>query len=137
VAVILQVTDLEEARQAVDLGADVIVAQGTESGGRGQDTERSGVSDIARGSRWPSSKYTARVIGHPSLDQWLGREAEFAVTPEAQLAYQAAVVRGDVPSSPVWASEAIDLINDLPPAADLVTALAAQAETALARAGKP
>ncbi|MFF2161964.1 nitronate monooxygenase [Streptomyces sp. NPDC058175] len=30
---ILQVTDLEEAEQAVDLGADVIVAQGTESGG--------------------------------------------------------------------------------------------------------
>ena len=28
---IIQVTDLEEARQAVDLGADVIVAQGTES----------------------------------------------------------------------------------------------------------
>jgi nitronate monooxygenase len=210
VAVIVQVTDLEEARQAVDLGADVIVAQGTESGGhgarrgrstlpfvpvvvdlvapvpvlaaggiadgrglaavlalgaagaligtrfqataealvdpsiaraivegRGQDTERSGVSDIARGSRWPSSKYTARVLGHPSLDQWLGREAEFAVTPEAQLAYQAAVVRGDAPSLPVWASEAIDLINDLPPAAGLVTALAAQAETALARAGKP
>ncbi|MFD7496571.1 nitronate monooxygenase [Streptomyces sp. NPDC059832] len=34
-AVIVQVTDLEEARMAVDLGADVIVAQGTESGGHG------------------------------------------------------------------------------------------------------
>ncbi|MGH3409406.1 MAG: nitronate monooxygenase, partial [Streptosporangiaceae bacterium] len=32
---IIQVTDLEEARQAVDLGADVIVAQGTEGGGHG------------------------------------------------------------------------------------------------------
>jgi nitronate monooxygenase len=32
-ALIIQVTDLEEARHAVDLGADVIVAQGTESGG--------------------------------------------------------------------------------------------------------
>lgn len=37
---------------------------------------------------------------------------------------------------PVWASEAIDLINDLPYAADLVSALAAQAEEALARAGR-
>jgi nitronate monooxygenase len=41
-ALILQVTDLEEARQAIDLGADVIVAQGTEagghSGGRGRPT---------------------------------------------------------------------------------------------------
>src|SRR5262249_38504736 len=32
---IIQVTDLDEARQAVDLGADVIVAQGTEAGGHG------------------------------------------------------------------------------------------------------
>ncbi|WSX32702.1 nitronate monooxygenase [Streptomyces sp. NBC_00984] len=34
-ALIVQVTNLEEARMAVDLGADVIVAQGTESGGHG------------------------------------------------------------------------------------------------------
>jgi nitronate monooxygenase len=34
-ALILQVTELDEARQAVDLGADAIVAQGTEAGGHG------------------------------------------------------------------------------------------------------
>lgn len=205
---IIQVTDLEEARQAVDLGADVIVAQGTESGGhgarhgrstlpfvpvvvdlaapvpvlaaggiadgrgvaaalalgaagaligtrfqataealvdpsiakaivegRGQDTERSRVLDIARGSRWPS-KYTARTLGHPYLDRWRGREAEIAEDSQAQQAYQADVARGDVPSLPPWASEAVDLITDLPPAADLVPTLAAQAEDALARAGR-
>jgi nitronate monooxygenase len=33
VRLILQVTDLEEARRAVDLGADVIVVQGSEAGG--------------------------------------------------------------------------------------------------------
>ena len=32
---IIQVTSLDEARQALDLGADVIVAQGTEAGGHG------------------------------------------------------------------------------------------------------
>ncbi|MGI5175580.1 NAD(P)H-dependent flavin oxidoreductase [Dactylosporangium sp. CA-152071] len=32
---ILQVTDLAEAREALDLGADVVVAQGTEAGGHG------------------------------------------------------------------------------------------------------
>jgi nitronate monooxygenase len=207
-ALIIQVTDLEEARQAVDLGADVIVAQGTESGGhgarhgrstlsfvpvvvdlaapvpvlaaggiadgrgvaaalalgaagaligtrfqataealvdpsiakaivegRGQDTERSSVLDIARGSRWPST-YTARTLGNPFLEQWRGREAELAADPHAQQTYQADVARGDVPPLPVWASEAIDLITDLPLAADLVVALAAQAEGALARAGR-
>ena len=40
---------------------------------------------------------------------------------------------GELPP-PMWASQAIGLIADLPPAADLVAALAAQAEDALARA---
>ena len=40
-ALIIQVTDLDEARQAVDLGADVIVAQGTEAGGHGARHGRS------------------------------------------------------------------------------------------------
>ena len=206
-ALIIQVTDIEEARQAVDLGADVIVVQGTESGGhgarrgrstlpfvpivvdlaaptpvlaaggiadgrgvaaalalgaagallgtrfqataealvdpsiskaiiegRGEDTERSTVLDIARGSRWPS-KYPGRTLGHPFLDQWRGREDELAADADAQREYQDGVVRGELPALPVWASEAIDLINDLPSAADLVGVLAAQTEDALARAG--
>ncbi|MER5644585.1 nitronate monooxygenase [Streptosporangium sp. NPDC002524] len=207
-ALIIQVTDLDEARRAVDLGADVIVAQGTESGGHGarhgrstlpfvpvvvdlaapvpvlaaggiadgrgvaaalalgaagaligtrfqvtaealadpsiikriiesggEDTERSSVLDIVRGSRWPS-RYTARTLGHPTLDQWRGREAELAADPRAKQAYLDAVTGGDVPPLPVWAGEAVDLIDDLPSAADLVSALAAQAEDALARAGR-
>jgi nitronate monooxygenase len=206
-ALMLQVTDLEGARQAVDLGADVIVAQGTEAGGhgarrgrstlpfvpivvdltaptpvlaaggiadgrgvaaalalgaagaligtrfqattealvdpsiskaivegRGEDTERSTVLDIARGSRWPA-KYPARTLGHPFLDQWRGREDELAADDDAKRAYQDGVARGDLRPLPVWASEAVDLITDLPSAADLVIALAAQAEDALARAG--
>ena len=206
-ALIIQVTDLDEARQALDLGADVIVAQGTESGGhgarrgrstlpfvpavvdlatptpvlaaggiadgrgvaaalalgaagallgtrfqataealvdpsiskaivegRGEDTERSTVLDIARGSRWPS-KYSGRTLSHPFLDEWRGREDELAGDADAQRAYRDGVARGDLPPLPVWASEAIDLINDLPSAADLVGLLAAQAEDALARAG--
>jgi nitronate monooxygenase len=32
---IVQVTDLDEAKEALDVGADVIVAHGEESGGRG------------------------------------------------------------------------------------------------------
>ncbi|GAA4557085.1 NAD(P)H-dependent flavin oxidoreductase [Planotetraspora kaengkrachanensis] len=205
---ILQVTDLDEARLAVDLGADVIVAQGTESGGhgaargrstlpfvpavvdlvapvpvlaaggiadgrgvaaalvlgaagaligtrfqattealvdpvitkaiiegRGQDTERSTVLDIARGSRWPS-KYPARTLGHPYLDRWRGREAELAADPQARQAYQDDVARGAVPPLPVWAGEAVDLITDLPSAEELVAAMAAQAQDALTRAGR-
>ena len=205
----VQVTDVEEARQAVDTGADVIVAQGTESGGhgarrgrstlpfvpvvadlaapvpvlaaggigdgrgvaaalvlgaagalvgtrfqataealvdpatveaivraRGDDTERSRVLDIARGSSWPSG-YTARTLGHhPYLDRWRGREAELAADDRARQAYRDDVAGGVVPPLPLWAGEAVDLVTDRPPAAELVTAMAAQAEEALHRAGR-
>jgi nitronate monooxygenase len=82
--------------------------------GRGQDTERNRVLDIARGSQWPS-RYTARALPHRYLDQWRGREAELAADPQAQRAYQEDVARGEVPPLPVWAGEAVDLITDLPP----------------------
>ena len=206
-ALIIQVTDLDEAREAVDAGADFIVAQGTEAGGhggrrgrstlpfvpivadlvaptpvlaaggiadgrglaaalalgaagaligtrfqvtpealadpaivkaiiegRGEDTERSTVLDIARGAPWPS-RDPGRALGHPYLDEWRGREAELEADTGARRAYHEAVARGELPPEPVWCSEAIDLITGLVPAADLVAALAAQAEQALARAG--
>ncbi|MFI6762548.1 NAD(P)H-dependent flavin oxidoreductase [Micromonospora sp. NPDC050417] len=103
--------------------------------GRGQDTERSSVLDIVRGSRWPS-KYTARTLGHPHLDRWRGREAELVGDSQAGRDYQDDVARGVIPPLPVWAGEAVDLITDLPAAAGLVTTLAAQAEDALTRAGR-
>jgi nitronate monooxygenase len=205
---ILQVTDLEEARQAVDLGADVIVAQGAEAGGHGarrgrstlsfvpvvvdlaapvpvlaaggiadgrgvaaalalgaagaligtrfqataesladpaitraivegsaEDTERSTVLDVARGSAWPA-KYPARTLGHPYLDRWRGRETELAADSQARQDYQDDVARGAITPLPVWAGEGVDLITDLPHAAGLVATLAAEAEDALARAGR-
>jgi nitronate monooxygenase len=205
-ALIIQVTDVDEARHAVDLGADVIVAQGTEAGGhgsrhgrstlpfvpvvvdladpipvlaaggiadgrglaavlalgaagaligtrfqattetladpaivkaiidgRGQDTERNDVLDVLRGSSWPSA-YTARTLGHPHLDRWRGRES--SIDAEARRDYADDLARGAVPPLPVWAGEGVDLINDLPSAADLVTTLAERAEFALTRAGR-
>jgi len=208
VPLILQVTDLAEARQAIALGADVIVAQGTEAGGHGArrgrstlpfvpvvvdlaapipvlaaggiadgrglaaalalgaagaligtrfqataesladpeikkaivaghggDTERSTVLDIARGSQWPAV-YPGRTLAHPFLAQWRGREAELAADATARQAYRDGVARGELPPLPVWAGECTDLITDVPPAAELVAALAGQAEDALTRAGR-
>ena len=102
--------------------------------GCGEDTERTTVLDIARGAPWPP-KYPARTLRHPFLEQWRGREDELAADAAAQRAYHEAVARGDLPSVPVWASEAIDLITDLRPAADLVGELASQAEEALVLVG--
>ncbi|MFF3635768.1 NAD(P)H-dependent flavin oxidoreductase [Streptomyces sp. NPDC002250] len=103
--------------------------------GRGEDTERSRVLDIVRGSRWPS-RYTARTLGHPYLDRWRDREQELAADARARQDYQDDVARGAVPALPVWAGEAVDLVTGLPPAAGLVGALADGAEEALRRAGR-
>ncbi|MEP7023147.1 MAG: nitronate monooxygenase [Actinomycetota bacterium] len=202
---IIQVTDLAEAHQALAAGADVIVAQGTEAGGHsggsgrstfsfvpvvadlaapvpvlaaggiadgrgvaaalalgaagaligtrfqaavealvdpsvtkaiiegnGEDTERSTILDIVRGAPWPS-RYPARTLRHPSIEQWRGREDELVADPDAKEAYRRAVAAGELPAQPVWASEAIDLITDLRHAAELVGTLAAEAEETLAR----
>jgi nitronate monooxygenase len=204
---IIQVTDLDEARQAQDAGADVIVAQGTEAGGHGgergrstmafvpvvadlvapvpvlaaggiadgrglaaalclgaagaligtrffatpealadpavtkaivdgygEDTARNRVHDILRGSPWPE-RFPGRARRDVFLDEWEGREQELAADPGARQAYREAVGRGEVTPVPVWASQAIDLITGLVPAADLVTLLAEQAAGALAAAG--
>jgi nitronate monooxygenase len=208
VRLIVQVTDLDEAAQAVDVGADVIVAQGGEAGGhvaarslatlpfvplvvdlvgpapvlaaggiadgrgvaaalalgaegaligtrfqvsaealvdpgvvaaivggRGEDTEPSRVLDIARGARWPE-RYPARTLRNAFLDRWRGREAELEADEDAQASFREATRRGDLDAVPVWASEAIGLITDVAPAAELVGLLAAETEKALVHAGR-
>ncbi len=198
---IVQVTDLGEARRAVDLGADVLIAQGTDAGGHGGtrgtfgfvpavvdladpipvlaaggiadgrglaaalslgaagvlvgtrllatrealispayskallehdggDTERSRVLDIARGAPWPA-RYTARTLTTEFLERWRDRKEDLRADPDARGAFQAAAERGEPEAVVFWATDAIDLGHDLVPAADLVTALAHDAETAL------
>ena len=205
-ALLVQVVDLDEAREALDVGADVIVAQGTEGGGHGgrrsalpfipavvdlaapvpvlaaggiadgrgvaaalalgaagvllgtrflvaaealvspavheailagsgADTARSRVSDIARGAPWPA-RYPARTLRNAFFDRWLGREDDLVADGCAQQAYRDAVAAGELPAEPVWASEAIDLITEVSPAAEIVATLAAGAEQALASAGR-
>lgn len=206
VRLIIQVTDLDEAAKALELGADVIVAQGGEAGGhgggratlpfvpivvdlaaptpvlaaggiadgrgvaaalalgaagaligtrfqatpeaivaaevtkailegRGEDTERSRILDIARGAPWPE-RYPGRALRSPFLDRWRGREAELEADEDAKAYFREAADRGDLGVVPVWASEAIDLITEVVPAAELVGLLAAEAEEALVRAGR-
>ena len=98
--------------------------------GQGEETERSSVLDIVRGSRWPR-EYTGRTLGHPLLDQWRGREDELAGDAAARQAYEDGVARGDLLPLPVWAGEAADLITELPPAADVGATLVREAEQAL------
>jgi nitronate monooxygenase len=47
------------------------------------------------------------------------------------------VASGELLPRPAWAGEAVDLISDLPPAADLVATLVREAEQALAAVTGP
>lgn len=78
----------------------------------------------------------ACTLRNAFLDRWRGREAELEGDEDAGAAYREAADRGDLAVVPVWASEAVDLINDLVPAADLVERLAAETEEALVLAGR-
>jgi nitronate monooxygenase len=100
--------------------------------GRGGDTERTRVLDIAQGNGWPS-RYTGRALRNAFTDQWHGREAELAADQQAVRAYREAAARGDLNAAPVWAGEGLDLITGVGSATDITRRLAAEAADALAR----
>jgi nitronate monooxygenase len=101
--------------------------------GRGGDTERTRILDIARGSSWPAH-YTARVLRNAFLEEWRGREDELTASAEARQAYTEAARRQDLSAVSVWAGEALDLITSIESAAEMVEQFAADAAAALARA---
>ncbi|HET7879749.1 MAG TPA: nitronate monooxygenase [Acetobacteraceae bacterium] len=199
---ICQVQTVAQAREAVEAGADVIVAQGTEAGGHGQSeplltllpqvvdacpdtpvvaaggiadgrglaammmfgaegvlmgtrfyaseeaeghaeakrriaaagsgqTVRSIVFDLSRRNRWPDP-YTGRVLRNRHAERWLGREHELeAAAEEVGREYAAARERGDFDTTAVIAGEACALINDIPPAGEIVKRIVMEAERLL------
>ncbi len=98
---------------------------------RGGDTQRTRVFDIVREHEWPEP-YTGRALRNTFLERWHGREEDLAAALDAEIpAFQAAEREGDVDTAMVWAGEAVDLISDIAPAAELVTRIGAEAEACL------
>jgi nitronate monooxygenase len=100
--------------------------------GRGADTERTRILDIARGSGWPP-EYTARVLSNAFLNEWRGHEDELAADAAAQSAYAQAADRHDLDVVSIWASEALDLITEIASAGDITEQLAVDAHHAITR----
>ncbi|HLI10456.1 MAG TPA: nitronate monooxygenase [Alphaproteobacteria bacterium] len=205
---ILQVQTLREAREAQELGADLIVAQGTEAGGHGttrralfpllpavvdavaptpvvaaggisngrqlaaalmlgtagvlvgtrffaakeslghanakarivaaggDDTLRTHIFDIVRELDWPKA-YTGRAIANELSRRWHGAEAGLgAALKEEKPRYAAAVQAGDFETAVIFAGEGLDLVCDIPTAAEIVERLASEAEELLERAAR-
>ena len=94
----------------------------------GDETVRTSVYDIVRQKKWPAG-YDARLMRNVFIETWQGREEELAREQPDRLAeFEAAHANGDYDTANVTVGEAIGLIHDLPPAADLVERIAREAE---------
>jgi len=100
----------------------------------GDDTVRGILFDIARQKVWPAP-YGGRVLKNAFSERWRGREAELLQHQAAEAErYAVARAAGDFDTAAVIAAEAVDLIDDIPPAGELVQRMAAEAERLIAGA---
>ena len=200
---ICQVQTEDMAKQALDAGADILIAQGTEAGGHGAfrttidivpaivdlaagrvpvvaaggladgrglaammvlgaagvmlgtrfyasvecegpeegkkrictaasgNTVRSIIFDISRNNVWPAP-FTGRCLINDHARRWMGREVEMIQNVAAIAAeYAAAKAAGNFDVAAVIAGEAVGLIHDIPPAAEIVDRIATEADQIL------
>ena len=199
---ICQVQDEAIARQALEAGADILVAQGTEAGGHGASrttvdlvpaivdlaasvpvvaaggiadgrglaammmlgasgvllgtrfyasreadgaeeakrricaassgsTVRGIIFDLSRNNIWPAP-FTGRCLVNDHARRWIGREVELMQNVATVAAeYAAAKETGNFDIAAVIAGEAVGLIHDIPPAAEIVERIAIEAEQLL------
>ena len=102
--------------------------------GSGDQTIRSILFDIARRNVWPAP-YTGRVLRNEFSEKWRGREAELLQHQnEEAIKFSEAREKGHFDIAAVIAGEAIDLIADIPPAAEIVGRMVNEAATLLSSA---
>jgi nitronate monooxygenase len=92
------------------------------------ETLRGVIFDFSRNIVWPAP-FTGRCLVNDHARRWMGREVELlqqgpAVLPD----YMAARAAGNFDVAAVIAGEAVGLIHDIPPAAEIVHRIAGEAE---------
>lgn len=200
---ICQVQDEAMAQQALDAGADILVAQGSEAGGHGASrttidivpsivdlaagrvpvvaaggigdgrglaamlmlgaagvllgtrfyasqeadgadeaklricaaksgsTTRGIIFDLSRNNVWPAP-FNGRCLINDHARRWRGRELELLQNVKAVAAeYAAAKASGNFDIAAVIAGEAVGLIHDIPPAAEIIDRIVAEADQIL------
>jgi nitronate monooxygenase len=102
----------------------------------GDKTVRSILFDIARRNVWPAP-YCGRVLRNSFSERWRGRETELLQHQDEEAArYAKARAENDFDTAAVIAGEAVDLITEILPAADVVQSMVTQAVSLLAGASK-
>ncbi|MEL7138231.1 MAG: nitronate monooxygenase [Pseudomonadota bacterium] len=96
----------------------------------GDETVRSKVFDVARDARWPW-EYTGRVVANAYCRDWHSRIDVFREAPEEGRARYAAAAEDDFSTRVTIAGEALDLIDRIEPAVEIVERVVAEAADAL------
>jgi len=90
------------------------------------------IVDWSRSLFWPAP-FTARTLVNDHIKSWTGREVELMQRAgEVAAEYAAARAAGNFEVAAVFAGEAVGLIHDIPPAAEIVERIAIEAEQLLA-----
>jgi nitronate monooxygenase len=97
----------------------------------GDQTEQTRVFDVVRGAPWPAI-YPGRALRNAFSARWNGREDELAADQQAQEKLVLATSADDFSTRVVWAGEGVDLIDDIPGAAEIIERIVAQAAETLA-----
>ena len=93
----------------------------------GDHTIRSILFDIARDNVWPAP-YTGRLLENEFTARWRGREAELMQNQESEASrYSTARSTNDFNTAGVIAGEAVDLVTEILPAAEIVERTATEA----------
>lgn len=97
----------------------------------GDGTARSSVFDVLRRKNWPQP-YDFRAIRNELHRAWEGRIEALRASPEgARADYDAGVKAGDFSRAHATVGEAVGLIRDLPPAAELIGRMSEEAQALL------
>ncbi|OBK17363.1 NAD(P)H-dependent flavin oxidoreductase [Mycobacterium asiaticum] len=100
---------------------------------RGDETIRTRAYDIVRQRDWPE-EYDLRLVNNALVHRWHGNEAALlSQLPEVVAAYRQGVAAEDFDVDTVLVGEAVGLIRDVRPAADIVTDMVADATRILNR----
>jgi nitronate monooxygenase len=101
----------------------------------GDGTIRQTAADTARGYDWPE-EFTGRVLRTAFVARWHGREAAHRAAAEAaRPSYLAAVAEGRTEESGVFVGEAIGLMRDVLPVAEILARVTGEAEMLLRKRG--
>ncbi|MEN9688098.1 MAG: hypothetical protein RI998_95 [Pseudomonadota bacterium] len=98
----------------------------------GDDSARSAVFDVLRRKNWPAP-YDFRALRNPLHRAWEHRVDELRAAPDAARAdYDAGVAANDFSRAHVTVGEAVGLLHDAPPAAELIARITEQAQRLIA-----